>query len=274
MNPFENSPYQLDDEAARQLLSYLQRIEDRVATLRSAGRLTDETLRDYFGETRFIQVAESDKAGDIRSFAELLIDRIEGSLTGLESSARRKQGYSFITEKIRRQQENQLAIWNTSVKLLANMIEYEVGRLVDGVSGSCRVLVYPEMLDIDDYVEVCANRAVPRSFAFRIQIQVPGIANWEKLAFIGYRSARVRQHFGDLGGPSLYWSSRTNQGFHKWRADGLSSPFAVEITAAAGNGDRWLARRADDSIVELSTTELARSISESILQQMLTNGET
>jgi Fic family protein len=55
----ENTPYLLDEVALIQVKKRLELIEERVALLRSCGTLTAETVRDYYGDKRFEQVAES-----------------------------------------------------------------------------------------------------------------------------------------------------------------------------------------------------------------------
>lgn len=75
-------------------------------------------------------------------------------------------------------------------------------------------------------------------------------------------------HLEDQDGPSLYWSSKNPGGFPKWRSDGPSSPYAMELTALAGNGDEWYAKMADDSIRREKTTDLARRISDALLEQV------
>jgi Fic family protein len=55
----EDTPFPLDPEASEQIADRLRTIEERVVLLRRAGTLNDETLRDYYGEKRFEQVAES-----------------------------------------------------------------------------------------------------------------------------------------------------------------------------------------------------------------------
>ena len=86
---------------------------------------------------RYIEAfAESDEGGDIRSFMELIFDRLEGGLTGLENSAKKLQGYNPLIEKIRIQQEKQLKIWETSVKLLASIIEHRLSQAIEAVGGN------------------------------------------------------------------------------------------------------------------------------------------
>lgn len=213
-------------------------------------------------------LAESDDGGDIRSFVELIFDRIDGALIGLELSAKRQQGFNPIVERIRLRQEKQLRIWETTVRLLASIVEHNVSADLEPVGGRCSAYVFDEPLDLQDYVEVCAGHPVPRSWAFTLSVEVPGVTRLEKLAYIGHRSTRMYQFLNREGGPSLYWSSKNPSGFPKWIADGSASPYAVELTARAGNGDEWFVRLSDDSIRSIQTTELARSVSDAVLSQV------
>lgn len=218
---------------------------------------------------RYIEaLAESDEGGDIRSFLELIFDRVEGSLTGLELSAKRKQGYNPVVEKIRQMQEKQLYIWETGVKLLASIVGHRLTELVEPVGGAATIRLYDSPLDIDDYIEVCGGRSVTRSWAFTVRLEVPGLPRLEKLAYIGHRSNRLHQAMNFEGGPSLYWSSKNPANFPKWLADGEKSPFAMELSAKAGNGDEWIARLADDSVRKIQTTELASKIADALVNQI------
>lgn len=217
---------------------------------------------------RYVEaLAESDEGGDIRSFVELVFDRIEGGLVGLENSAKRRQGYSPAIERIRLQQDKQRSIWETSVKLLSSIIEHRVSQSLEAVAGTCSVRPFEDSLDLDDYIELCAGRPVPRSWAFTIRIDAPGVPRLEKLAWIGHRSTRMHQHLEREGGPALYWSRRNAAGFPKWTGDGAQSPFAVEITSRVGNGDEWFARHSDDKIERIQTTALATKIADALVQQ-------
>lgn len=213
-------------------------------------------------------LAESDQAGDIRSFMELIFDKIDGSLTGLELSARKRQGYNPAIEKIRNRQKNQLDIWETSVRLLASIIQNNLSQALESVGGHCAIHVFEEPLDLDDYIEICNGRNVPRTWAFTVRLEVPGITRLEKLAYIGHRSSRMYQHLDHVGGPSLFWSRKNPEGFSKWISDGSNSPFATEITSLAGNGDEWYALLADDSIYRIQTTEVSTKIADALMNQV------
>ena len=218
---------------------------------------------------RYIEaLAESDECGDIRSFLELVFDRVEGGLTGLELSAKRKQGFNPVVEKIRQMQEKQLYIWETGVKLLASIVGHRLTQLLEPVGGSASIRLYDSPLDLDDYLEVCGGKSVSRSWAFTVRIEIPGVPRLEKLAYIGHRSNKLHQTLNHEGGPSIYWSSKNPANFPKWLSDGENSPFAMELTAKAGNGDEWIARLSDDTVQRVQTTELASKIAEALVSQV------
>lgn len=218
---------------------------------------------------RYIEaLAESDEGGDIRSFMELVFDRLEVGLTGLELSAKRRQGYNPVIEKIRLRQEKQLNIWETSVKLLASIIEHRVVQALEPVGGGCSIKSFDRPLDLDDYLEVCEGRSVPRSWAFTVRLEVPGLSRLEKLAYIGHRSPRMSQALGQEGGPAIYWSRPNPERFPKWVGDGARSPFAEEITSKGGNGDEWYARKSDGTIERVQTTDLAGRIANALVSQL------
>lgn len=219
---------------------------------------------------RYIEsLAESDEGGDIRSFIELIFDRVEGALTGLELSAKQMQGFNPIIEKIRMKQENQLKIWETSIQLLASIIEHQLSTSLEAVNGSCFVKIYESTLELDDYIGVCNGHSVPRSWAFIISLQVPGIPKIEKLAYVGHRSNHMYNAMNQEGGPSLYWSSKNPNGFPKWLSDGSNSPFAIELTTKIGIGDDWYALKHNNQMTPISTTELAKKISEALIDEAM-----
>jgi Fic family protein len=218
---------------------------------------------------RYIEsLAESDEGGDIRSFLELVFDRVEGSLTGLELSAKRRQGFDPAIERFRQMQQKQLHIWETGVKLLGSTIGLRLTQLLEPVNGAATVRLYDSPLDLDDYLEVCGGRSVPRSWAFSVKLEIPGVPRLEKLAYISHRSSRMYHALNSEGGPSLFWSSRNPAQFPKWLADGESSPYAIELAAKAGNGDEWMARTAGDIVKRMQTTELADKIALALSQQL------
>ena len=80
----EESPYSLCEDAAKQVHQQLAKIEERVALLRHTGTLTEQTLRDYYGEKRFEQVAESNAIeGSTLSVGETELAVLKGvTITG------------------------------------------------------------------------------------------------------------------------------------------------------------------------------------------------
>ena len=165
-------------------------------------------------------------------------------------------------------QEKQLYIWETGVKLLASIVGHRLTQLLEPVGGSASIRLYDSPLDLDDYLEVCGGKSVSRSWAFTVRIEIPGVPRLEKLAYIGHRSNKLHQTLNHEGGPSIYWSSKNPANFPKWLSDGENSPFAMELTAKAGNGDEWIARLSDDTVQRVQTTELASKIAEALVSQV------
>ncbi|MBI5561879.1 MAG: Fic family protein [Deltaproteobacteria bacterium] len=210
-------------------------------------------------------LAESDSAGDIRSFLELILEKITGALTGLEYSAKQKQGYSPVLEKIREQQKQLLRIWETSVQLLVKTIDYYIHEQIDQANGSCYIRAFDSPLDIDDYISLCERKSVAKTWAFIIAISIPGFPKLERLSYIVYRSPMMHHFLGDEGGPSLSWSTRNSDGYPMWISKDEAAPFCVELTTKQGAGDEWYARKQDGSIEKLTTTDISKKIALSIV---------
>jgi hypothetical protein len=202
-------------------------------TARSVGNL--ELIRAGFPpiiikpseRTRYLDaLAQSDQAGDIHLFLELILDN--------------------------------------ALQLLADSLAYHISAALQSVCGECRMTRYPEPLSQDNCAELCAGRSVPKSWAFRLWISVPGRAPLEKLAWFGCHSPAMVQHLDLTHGPALYWSSGNSLAFPPWFVDSDHSPFAVELTTATGHGDQWFARHPDQSIRAFSPSDLVRGIAESL----------
>ena len=82
--PLVDSPYVLTKASEMQLVDALRSIEERVALLRNAGKITDETLQRYYGSKRFELVAESNAIeGSTLNVGETEIAVLKGiTLTG------------------------------------------------------------------------------------------------------------------------------------------------------------------------------------------------
>jgi len=219
---------------------------------------------------RYIEsLGESDEGGDLRSFIELILECTESALTGLELSAKQMQDFNPLMEKIRIKQENQLKIWETSIKLLASIIHNQISTILESMDGSCFVKTFESTLELDEYIAVCSGHKVPKSWAFIITIQIPGIEKIEKLAYVSHRSTSIYNAMHQEGGPSLYWSSKNPNGYPKWLASGADSPFATELTTKVGNGDEWYALKSNFQIETISTTKLAEKISKSLIDEVM-----
>lgn len=219
---------------------------------------------------RYIQaLAESDSGGDIRSFLELILDKIHQSLTGLELSAKQMQGYDPISTQIREMQESALRVWTTSVELLSSMVEHYLQTQLSAAGGKVNLKKFEDPVEFDEYIELCNGRAIPRSWAFILSVIIPGHPEFELLGYIGHRSAQMYQSFENVGGPSLYFSRRNPDGYPKWVSDSRSTHFMSEGTIETGNGDAWRVKLADDSLRDISTNRLATKISEAIIQSIL-----
>ena len=217
-------------------------------------------------------LSESDIGGDLRSFFELIIDRIEGALTGLEISAKTKQGYSPLQAQIRKKQEQYLNIWDTSVHLLISTLEHFAHEAVDSVGGDVFIKAFDSPLDLEDYISLCERKAASRSWVFITNLAIAGFPKQVRLAYLGYRSLSMFHRLGDEGGPSIFWSKPNPSGYPKWIPVEEDAPFGVELTIKQGAGDEWYARKADESIEQLNTTSLAKGIASS-LAKMATNNQ-
>lgn len=222
-----------------------------------------KTERDRYIEA----LAESDHGGDIRSFLDLIFEKIGGSLVGLENSAKKRQGYDPLVALIQKRKEQNLRVWETGVALLASMIELRLAAKLEPLKGRVRIKTFANLLDLELYDELCAGRSVSGGWTFIVSISIPGFAQLEKLAYVQHRSSAMYNQLGQEGGPSLFWSSKNPLGFPKWKPDFEQSPFAMELTSRVGSGDAWVARMADNSFVELATTEVADRLCDALLDQ-------
>jgi len=214
-------------------------------------------------------LAESDSGGDIRSFLELILEKTAGALTGLEHSAMREQGYNPAQEKIRKQQEQLFRIWETSVQLLVKTIDHYIHAQIDKGNGSCSVKAFDFPLDLDDYISLCERSTVAKTWAFIVDVSIPGFARLERLAYIGFRHSMMYHHLGDEGGPSLYWSTKNPDGYPRWISKDEVAPFCIELTIKQNVGDEWYARKKDGTIEKLNTTEISRKIAHSLVDMVL-----
>lgn len=214
-------------------------------------------------------LSDSDE-GNLGPFLELVFDRCESSLIGLKQSATAEPTAAILT--IRDRQLKQLGIWNTAVQLLGQMLELELSSALQQVGGTSSVRLYASNMSLEDYLELCQRRAVPRSWAFQIRVAIPGLRPFEALGWIGPRTPPMFNRMGQEGGPSLFWSLLNPDGFPKWVQDFEHRLFGHEITSRNGNGDAWTAYVGGSKYEELATGELASRICESVLNAAAASG--
>ncbi len=211
-------------------------------------------------------LGESDEGGDIRSFLELILERADGALSGLELSAKNNQGYNPHIEKIKMRQEQNLKIWETSVALLVKTIEHYLSESLDKVGGEVYIKEFESPIDLDDYISLSQGRSITKSWAFIVNVSIPGMEKIERLAYIGYRQPQMYHHMNDRGGPVIYWSIKNPNGYPKWISNSDLSPYCTEMTTSEGEGDRWSLRLKTGKIIEHRTTDLAKQISQSLVK--------
>lgn len=210
-------------------------------------------------------LAESDAGGDIGSFFELIIERTEGALTGLELSAKSQQDYDPTIEKIKLQQGRNLQIWETSVALLIKTMEHYLTELLDQVKGSVYIREFESPLDLEDYTALIQRKSVSRTWCFIVNVSIPGIGKLERLAYISFRQPQLFHYMNNVGGPAIYWSKKNPEGYPKWISADNNSPYCTEMTIEEGIGDAWSARLIDGTFKQCSTTDLAKNIAHSFV---------
>ncbi|MBX3110374.1 MAG: Fic family protein [Fimbriimonadaceae bacterium] len=207
-------------------------------------------------------LSESDE-GNLGPFLELIFDRCESSLIGIEQATKAVATGPVLT--IRERQFKQLEIWNTAVHLLGQMVDLEVSRAMEQVGGSSSVRLFESNFSLEDYLELCQKRPVPRSWAFQVRLTIPGLRPFEALAWVGPRTPPMFHKMGHQGGPSVFWSVLNPDGFPRWVQDYEHSLFGHEITSRSGNGDAWTVYVGSSTYVECTTGDLAAKISDSLL---------
>jgi Fic family protein len=213
-------------------------------------------------------LAASDDAGDLADMFDLFISRENDSLRSLELAAKAGQGYDPIVEQIKKAQQQQLKIWNTSLSLLAQMIEHNLNAVVAPATGRCTVKTYHESLDLDSYLELCAGRSISKAWTFTISMNIPGYKTFTWLAWLGFRSNELQERVNriDQGGPSIFWSIRNTDGYPPWVKDDSKVPAYKELTTAQGSGDEWFVKTVDGVVERLSTTAVASTIAEAMIK--------
>lgn len=213
-------------------------------------------------------LSESDEGGDIAAFLDLFFDRAEAALVGLENAAREKEGYQAGAAKFRQAQERRVVIWNTSVKLLYEVIIDKLTVMLEEVSGAkltSNLIV--DGLAFDDYLALCHGSPISKSWAFEIHVDLPGLNRVRRLAWVGYRSFELRHSAGDpdLYVPSLFWSKPNPDGYPKWIRAEHDAPQAQEMSITPAQGDFWNVFTVDNRYRSMTLVELAQFVAEGFI---------
>ncbi|MBF0180369.1 MAG: Fic family protein [Magnetococcales bacterium] len=204
-------------------------------------------------------LGEADEAGDLQALFEFLLERMEGSLQGLELSARQENGYDPAVIRLRSEQERGMKIWLTQVKLLVLSLEDQLQHLSQRLAGKVVTKCFEDALDLDEYRILSQGQSMSRSWSFILEIEIPALEKMRHLAWFGYRSSAMREFLG-TGGPALYWSVPNPEGYPRWMTDTARSPRYVEMTMAPENPSAWVVRDRQDVIRVVSSMILVRSL--------------
>lgn len=215
-------------------------------------------------------LAESDE-GDLGSFLELVCERLDGALLGLERSAAKKQGYDREIAELRKLQTRSLAIWNTSVRLLFEMLLARLERRAAGVGFRITAELFMDSLDLEDYVELCSGNPISRSWCFRLDLSGPGIPTVSRLAWVGFRTHELRAALPsrDSFGPALFWSSPNPDKYPRWKREVEGAPGLVEATIREGDGNAWIVRDTAGRVYELGLAEVVDRIEKGMMSLLL-----
>lgn len=207
----------------------------------------------------------SDVAGDLGAFLELILDRSEQALRGLELAASKEQGYDPLLVQLERRQRAELQVWNTAVQLLATSLELRLDVLREHGRAEVAIERFGEGIDLEDYCDLCASRTISKSWAFHVSCRIPGVPPSERLAWVGFRSFAMQHGAGLPQGPSLFWSTRNPDRYPPWLAlRGHEAPGFEELTLVPVGGDRWFARTGDE-VRELALREVVDAVAAALV---------
>lgn len=208
---------------------------------------------------------ESDSGGDIGPFAELVLSRMDAALTGLESAAREKQGYSVFQARLRSAREARVRVWNSSVRYLFERLMERLQTLDDKIT--VEEYVFSEGISLDEYTSLCDGVPISHAWAFRVRLQLPGLSTVERLAWVGYRSDELMRSAKTTDrSPSLFWSERNPQSYPPWRVCYENSPGLQELSISPTNGDEWAVRHKDGRFSQLTTTKAVEALVEGFVK--------
>ena len=214
----------------------------------------------------YLDTLAASDTGDLGPFLEFLLKRHQESVRTLLRFSVESAGLTLPQAQQRRAQQRRVDLWNRSLELLAVGLEERLGNLVRPRGGAVVLKVFPEGLDLADFQELWARRAIPHSGAFRVTVTIPGLPQVERLASIGFRSPTLEQAAGDRG-PTLFWSRRNPAlSYPPWTSvSGAEAPGFDEVTCDLTSvGDRWFAR-GPQGAVPLTTSDLVDQLADGFL---------
>ena len=212
-------------------------------------------------------LAESDLGGDLGPISELILARAEDALRDLVRHTTAYEGYDEATEKLRKAQKRQIAIWNDAVRLLFSLLDDALDA-VFGEIGKVSTRRYEDELLLEDYVTLLSGIPVSQSWLYRIDVEVPILGNRRWLAWTGYRSYEMND-WQDIGaGPSIFWSVPDPIGYRPWTLARSDSPGVEEFTLQLPDVDQWIARLPDGDIRRFRPSEIAGKIAEAVVRSM------
>lgn len=215
-------------------------------------------------------LANSDEAGNIAPFFELMLEKASGALTGLELSAREIEGYDPIQVKLREVQKNKQGVWNASVRLLYEQIVLLLKTKLEQIQGTIKFKSFDSDLDFENYISLCQGKSIESSWVLIVDLIVPAMKTQSFLLWEGYRSSELRhemQPFED-GGPALFWSTKNPLGFPTWvKAEDTSPGGITEMTNIQGKGDQWFVKQ-NGLIRRYNSSELAETLVSGMLDRL------
>lgn len=127
---------------------------------------------------------------------------------------------------------------------------------------------FVDALALDDYIDLCSGRTVSRSWAFRVEVSVPGLPPVERLAWVGYRTAELRKalHVPSEFAPSLFWSTRNREGYPPWTRSVEDAPGLAELSISTTDGDEWHALTTAGEYRALSTVNAASAVADGFVR--------
>lgn len=221
--------------------------------------------------SRYISaLQQSDAAGDLAPLFDLMLDRMAGAVRGLELSASKRQDYDPLAIGIRQKQERRLKVWNTAIELFHDMLVERLADRVEPNGGTVETEDFGKSLELDGYIELCQGRSIPKSWCFRLRVQVPGAGATERLLWIGYRDEPLRRHMGnpDAFGPAALWSIRNPDGYPPWTGAEGRAPAFTALTIHDAHGDRWVGHRTDGSLVDLDLSTIVDQTARALIEQL------